>query len=119
MAKKKSHEKLIYITRRLDVSLKYKITIRVISVVVALILCALVFGFNGIWIGYALSPLLSLIVLFVYIFFRYGRDKIPFIFEKSDTRSFTFDLTLKEDSIISLRDKVESILIEKKINSKK
>ena len=82
------------------------------------ILFALAFGINGLWIGYALSPLLSLIVLFVYIFFRYGKDKIPFIFEKTDARSFTFDLTLKEDSIISLRDKVESILIEKKINSK-
>ena len=75
-------------------------------------------GFNGLWIGYALSPLLSLIILLVYIFFRYGRDKIPFIFEKSDTRSFTFDLTLKEDSIINLRDNVENILIEEKIITK-
>ena len=82
------------------------------------ILFALVFGFNGLWIGYALSPLLSLIILLVYIFFRYGRDKIPFIFEKSDTRSFTFDLTLKEDDIIVLRDKVENILFEENIMTK-
>ena len=54
----------------------------------------------------------------MYILFRYGRDKIPFIFEKSDTRSFTFDLTLKEDSIINLRDNVENILIEEKIITK-
>lgn len=86
--------------------------------IVAGISFALLFDFNGLWIGYALSPLLSLIVLFACILFRYGRDKIPFLFEKSDTRSFTFDLTLKEGSIIALRDKVEDILTEEKISPK-
>lgn len=39
---KKAREKLIHITKRLDISLGYKITIRVISVVVALLICALI-----------------------------------------------------------------------------
>lgn len=38
----KEHEKLFRITKRLDVSLKFKIIMRVISVVVALLVCALV-----------------------------------------------------------------------------
>ena len=39
---KKTHQKLFHITKRLDVSLKYKIIVRVISILVALIACAII-----------------------------------------------------------------------------
>ena len=39
---KKSREKLFHITKRLDVSLKYKIIIRIISIFAALVACAIV-----------------------------------------------------------------------------
>ena len=38
---KKKREKLIHITKRLDVTLKYKVIVRLISIVTALIVCAL------------------------------------------------------------------------------
>jgi Na+-driven multidrug efflux pump len=72
---------------------------------------SIMFGINGLWIGFAAAPVLALVFGWLVVLIRYGRAKIPLLLShKDDERYFTFNLTLTNESMIKLRDDVEELL---------
>lgn len=74
---KKSREKLFHITKRLDVSLKYKIIIRVISIVAALVACAIVLfifkpGKFGVFFKESFNSLFGSKTKFIYVLYEFA-----------------------------------------------
>lgn len=78
---------------------------------------SILFGINGIWIGFAVAPLAALIFGAVYIIVRRGKDEFPLMLsKKDDTKVFTFDLTLTKENIMKLRNDIESLLKKNEIS---
>ncbi|MGN1338776.1 MAG: hypothetical protein ACI4WS_00645, partial [Oscillospiraceae bacterium] len=73
-------------------------------------------GINGVWIGLGLAPFASIVVVLLFIYFRYGKAKFPLLFEKETRETYIFDSDLTQQGIISVRDEVGNLLSEKGIS---
>lgn len=76
------------------------------------------FGLNGIWIGFGISPLVSLIAGIIIVISVCGKKDFPLLIDKSQSEIHSFDLILTPDSIVELRNSIEKILVEKNIDKK-
>ncbi|MGN1318622.1 MAG: MATE family efflux transporter [Lachnospirales bacterium] len=85
---------------------------------ISILIFGSLFGINGVWIGFGITPLISLGVSVAIVIIGYGKDKFPFLFDKDLKEIYIFDTYLTEENIINLRNKVEKLLIDKKINQK-
>ena len=73
-------------------------------------------GINGVWIGLGIAPFASIVVVLLFVFFRYGKDKFPLLFEKETRYTYIFDSELTQQGIITVRDAVGNLLSEKGIS---
>lgn len=76
-------------------------------------------GLTGVWIAIGCSPLLSLIIISVYVYFRYGKDRFPFIISDEGNESESFEFELNEQQVMDFRNSVEKYLKERNIDNKK
>ena len=84
--------------------------------VALLMLLGHLFGVNGIWLGFGLAPLFSLVLGYFFIALRYGRQSFPLLLPETEAEVKDFDLCLTEQSIVELRDSLEVFLSERNVN---
>ena len=67
------------------------------------ILGSVLFGLNGLWAGFVVAPVLTLICAFLFVYLRFGKDNFPFLLKSLDTEIIVMDdiLTPKTATILS------------------
>ena len=75
------------------------------------ILGSVIFGINGLWAGFAVAPVLTLICAFLFVYLRFGKDNFPFLLKKMESEIVVMDDTLTPDSASALSEKVQDCLL--------
>ena len=71
----------------------------------------LLFGMNGMWIGFAAASVLTLIIAMVYVFLRFGKDNFPYILKNMESEIIVLDGRLTPDSAGELAGQVKDTLL--------
>ena len=74
------------------------------------ILGSLLFGINGMWAGFIVASLLTLISAYVYVYLRFGKENFPFLLKDIDSEITVMDDTLTGETAASLSERVEKLL---------
>ena len=74
------------------------------------ILGSYILGFNGMWAGFAVAPMLTLTAAMLYVYMRFGKDNFPFLLNYMETEIIVMDDTLSPEIISELSEKVESCM---------
>lgn len=69
------------------------------------------FGINGMWAGFAVAPILTLICAYLFVYLRFGKDNFPFLLKDMDAEIEVMDETLSPETAVSLSDRVRSSLL--------
>jgi len=77
--------------------------------------CAIIGGFEGIWVGFAVGYLLAAIYPFLFVLLRYGRSSFPWLVPHDHGLILDFSVRLTPDGVSAARDRVERYLVEHKI----
>ena len=75
------------------------------------VLGALAFGINGMWAGFAVAPILTLVCAYLYVYLRFGRDNFPFLLKDMESEIMVMDDTLTPETAVGLSDRVKSSLL--------
>ena len=75
------------------------------------ILGSVIFGINGLWAGFAVAPVLTLICAFLFVYLRFGKDNFPFLLKNMESEIVVMDDTLTPDSASALSEKVQDCLL--------
>ena len=76
------------------------------------VLASIMWGRDAMWISFAISPLITLVIAFLFVRFRYGKDKFPFLLKPSDCEIIVLDDTLLPDNCAKLSVKVSELVEE-------
>jgi Na+-driven multidrug efflux pump/anti-sigma regulatory factor (Ser/Thr protein kinase) len=74
------------------------------------ILGSYIFGFNGMWAGFAVAPMLTLAAAMLYVYMRFGKDNFPFLLNYMETEIIVMDDTLSAEVVSELSEKVGSCM---------
>jgi anti-sigma regulatory factor (Ser/Thr protein kinase) len=80
------------------------------------ILGSVLFGFYGIWGGFAAAPMLTLAAAMLFIYLRFGRDNFPFLLNNMQTDIIVMDDTLSAEIVAELSENVGRCLEEHQYN---
>ena len=75
------------------------------------ILGSVIFGINGMWAGFAVAPLLTLIFAMLFVYLRYGKDNFPFLLKDMGSEIIVMDDVLTPKAASALSEKVSENLI--------
>lgn len=75
------------------------------------ILGCLLFGFNGMWAGFVLAPILTLVCALGFVYLRYGKDQFPFLLKEMKDEIVVLDARLTPASAAGLSKEVEACLL--------
>ena len=93
-----------------------------ISVLILSIIMGLCLGLRGMLLGFVLAPYLTALIVFGYIFFRYGKDRFPTLLSSSGDIHLNRVIRIEEKEIMSLVYEVHSFLeandTEKKLRTR-
>ena len=70
------------------------------------------FGFNGIWGGFAVAPMLTLTVAMIFIYLRFGKENFPFLLNNMQSEIIVMDDTLSTEMVAALSENVGRSLEE-------
>lgn len=73
---------------------------------------SLVLGFNGLWAGFVLAPVLTLITAFTFVYFKYGKSNFPFLLKDIESEIIVLDDVLTSETAAKLSRQVSDILIK-------
>lgn len=73
---------------------------------------SLVLGFNGLWAGFVLAPVLTLITAFTFVHFKYGKSNFPFLLKDIESEIIVLDDVLTSETAAKLSRQVSDILIK-------
>ena len=90
--------------------------LNLIFILVLAVPLGMVFGINGIWIGFALAPVLTLTVCVRLMLRMYGREEFPLYIMNDGSVA---DYAVNAENIIAVRDAVADFLMEHNIFSGK
>ena len=74
------------------------------------ILGSTLFGINGMWVGFVIAPVLTLIISLGFVYLRFGNDNFPFILKSMDSEIDVIDDTLTTENVVALSKKVGNSL---------
>ena len=74
------------------------------------LLTSVLFGENGMWIAFAATPALALALSFLFIRYRYGVARFPYLLEDTDTEIIVMDDTLTKDGCARLSEQVQAAM---------
>jgi len=74
-------------------------------------------GFNAMNIGFALTPFISMLILFVIFRFSKNRKAAPLFLPVSDEDEYHYDVELIKENIVELRDKIINDLKDRNIDN--
>lgn len=75
------------------------------------ILGGLIFGMTGMWIGFVVSPLVTLIAAMIFVYLHFGKDNFPFLLKYMGTEIVVMDDTLTQESAGKLSGQVKDALL--------
>ena len=75
------------------------------------ILGSLIFGINGMWAGYVVAPILTIVCAFLFVYVRFGKDNFPFLLKNMDKDIEILDDRLSPEKASELSEKVVESLI--------
>ncbi len=70
------------------------------------ILGSLIFGLNGLWAGFIISPLLTLICAYGYVYLRFGKANFPFLLKDIDSDIVVMDNVLDPKTASAMSKRV-------------
>ena len=76
------------------------------------VLASVLFGEKGMWAAFAITPALALGLSFLFIRFRYGAAKFPYLLEHTDTEIIVMEDWLTKDSCSQLSEQVQTSMLE-------
>ncbi len=71
---------------------------------------SMLFGINGMWAGFVIAPILTLICSMLFVYLRYGKAKFPFLLNDMDSEIIVMEDTLTPESATVLSRQVASSL---------
>lgn len=71
---------------------------------------SLLLGINGMWAGFVIAPILTLICAMLFVYLRYGKNNFPFLLNDMDSEIIVMEDTLTPESATILSRQVESSL---------
>ena len=74
------------------------------------ILGATLFGFNGMWAGFVVAPMLALSSAMLFVRLKFGKDNFPFLLKDMETEIEVLDDTLSSQSAAALSERVGNSL---------
>ena len=77
------------------------------------ILGSLIFGMNGMWAGFVIAPILTLICAFSFVYLRFGKENFPFILKDMDSEIVVTDDKLTQESAGKLSGQVKDALLSR------
>ena len=75
------------------------------------ILGGLIFGLKGMWVGFVISPLLTLIIALIFVYLRFGKENFPFILNDMGSEIVVMDDKLTAESAGKLSRQVTDALL--------
>ena len=69
------------------------------------------FGFNGMWAGFVVAPIMTLTAAMLFVYLRFGKDNFPFLLNDMESEIVVIDDTLKKENVSGLSKKVGSNLL--------
>lgn len=75
------------------------------------ILGSYAFGFNGMWLGFVLAPIITLVSTYGYIYLRFGKEDFPFLLKKMDSEIVVLDDVLTPETASSLSNQIERSIL--------
>ena len=75
------------------------------------LLGAILAGRGGMWAAFAIAPLLTLVISFLFIRLHYGRELFPYLLEAEDAEIIVMDDTLTPDTCARLSEHVDEVLL--------
>ena len=76
------------------------------------------FGFTGIWIGLALSPVLTISLTALISKLRFLKKKFPFFLDESSRKIYSFDFLVTPENTMKIQDEVGKTLTRENVSSK-
>ncbi len=74
---------------------------------------SILFGETGMWVSFMVTPIISLIISFIFVRLYYGKERFPFLLEKSDAEIVVMDDILTNDNITKLSERVSDLMLER------
>ena len=74
------------------------------------ILGSILFGINGLWAGFVIAPILTIIIAMLFVRLRHGKDNFPFLLKGMTSDIVVIDSTLTPEIAASLSEQVGDIL---------
>lgn len=71
----------------------------------------IIFGMKGMWAGFVISPLLTLITALIFVYLRFGKDDFPFLLKDMGTEIVVMDDKLTAESAGKLSRQVNDALL--------
>ncbi len=71
---------------------------------------SVLFGFNGMWAGYIVAPILTLIIAMSYVYLRFGKEDFPFLLKSMGAEIIVMDDTLTTEVVSKFSEDVEKIM---------
>ena len=75
------------------------------------ILGCLLFGFNGMWAGFVLAPILTLVCALGFVYCHFGKNQFPFLLQEMKDEIVVLDARLTPESAADLSKQVEDCLL--------
>ena len=72
---------------------------------------SLLFGINGLWAGFAVAPVLTLLCAFLFVYKRFGKDNFPFLLKDMKSEIVILDDVLTPATASALSERVAESLL--------
>ena len=69
-----------------------------------------IMGFNGMWAGFAVAPIIALFTAMSFVYLKFGKDNFPFILKNMETEIIVIDETIKNETVSSLSENVGELM---------
>lgn len=76
------------------------------------ILGSFAFGFNGMWAGFAVAPLITLAFAYLFIYCRFGKDNFPFLLNDMKSEIVVMDEIIPSKTAATLSERVKNSFID-------
>ena len=87
-----------------------------VSILILAIPLGILFGIRGMMMGFVIAPYLTLVILFGYIYLRYGKEQFPMLIEPSEEALLSKTIRLEQEEIMSMVYSVHDFLEENSVD---
>ena len=77
------------------------------------ILCALLFGMNGMWAGFVIAPILTLTAAMVFVYLRFKKNNFPLILKDMESDIVVMDDQLNGENTAALSRQVSDVMLSR------